>query len=344
MKTPKAEKLPSGKWRIRVQINGKRYSVTEVTKEQARERIKLIFAGIKIEEKSPLTVGKAIDKYIALSERNLSPTTIRSYKAMRKSRFQSLMDLNLTSLTENDINRAIKDDYYDGVSVKTLKNAYSLLCSTLKEFRPGFEQKPRFPKGKKRPIVIPDENEMKKIWAEAKGTDYELPILLGSWLGLRQSEIKGLKFSDIQDGRLHVQRAYVRGEKGFVEKGPKTESGDRWIKLPETIETLIKAIEHKSEDEYIVKLSSSTIYDSFKRICQKAGVKVCRFHDLRHFAASEAHLLGVPDKYAMKRMGHSTDNMLRNVYQHTIENKEDQFSDQIDDHMQELYDSTDKKP
>ena len=28
--------------------------------------------------------------------------------------------------------------------------------------------------------------------------------------------------------------------------------------------------------------------------------------------------LGVPDKYAMERMGHATNNMLKTVYQHTM--------------------------
>ena len=31
--------------------------------------------------------------------------------------------------------------------------------------------------------------------------------------------------------------------------------------------------------------------------------------------------LNVPDKYAMERMGHSTNNMLKNVYQHTMNDK-----------------------
>ena len=39
----------------------------------------------------------------------------------------------------------------------------------------------------------------------------------------------------------------------------------------------------------------------------------------------------------MKRMGHKTDNMLKNVYQHTMKNKEDEFSDLIDEKMEELY-------
>lgn len=84
------------------------------------------------------------------------------------------------------------------------------------------------------------------------------------------------------------------------------------------------------------RYSESTIYNGFVRVCERAGVQHYRFHDLRHFAASEAHSLGIPDKYQMKRMGHKTDNMLKNVYQHTIRDKEDTFATLIDAHMTEL--------
>ncbi len=39
--------------------------------------------------------------------------------------------------------------------------------------------------------------------------------------------------------------------------------------------------------------------------------------------------LGVPDKYAMKRMGHSTNHMLKNVYQHLIDEKNVEITEQI---------------
>lgn len=38
-------------------------------------------------------------------------------------------------------------------------------------------------------------------------------------------------------------------------------------------------------------------------------------------------------------MGHKTDNMLKTVYQHTMRDKEDEFSDRIDEKMVSLYES-----
>lgn len=338
MKTPKAEKLPSGNWRVKVQIDGKRYSCTAPTKKEAQDKAAKLYAGIQMEKRSPLTVGKAIDRYIELKSKFLSPTTIRSYKAMRKSMLQSIMSINLNELTNAEISNALNEDSLAGKSDKTIKNEHGLLSATLAEFRPDFASKPRLPKRKKRQeIVIPTEEEMKKIWNEAKGTKYELPILIASWMGLRESEVKGLKFSDIQNGSLHVQRAYVRTETGFTEKTPKTISGDRWIKIPEPIMKLIEALPHESDDEYIIKPSASAIYNNFVAICKRVGVKPCRLHDLRHFSASEMHSLGIPDKYISERMGHATDNMLKTVYEHAMKDKVDQFAEIIDHHLEEVY-------
>ena len=186
---------------------------------------------------------------------------------------------------------------------------------------------------------------MKKVWNTAKGSKYELPILLASWMGLRMSEIRGLTFGDVIDGKLHIHSAIVKGPDGDVEKGPKTEAGDRWVTLPETIINLIaeesvKRFPDGNENwpnEHICPYADITIYKNFKNICKKAGVEACRFHDLRHFAASEAHALGIPNKYSMRRMGHKTDNMLKNVYQHTIREKEDEFGELIDKKMESLY-------
>ena len=36
--------------------------------------------------------------------------------------------------------------------------------------------------------------------------------------------------------------------------------------------------------------------------------------------------LEVPDKYAMELMGHSTNNMLKTVYQHIFEDKQNQVA------------------
>ena len=333
--------MPSGNWRIQFQIDGERYSVTDesktVCKEKADKRYRDILAGIEEKKNTVLTVGKAMDRYIDSKQRTLSPSTILGYKRIRKNLFQSLMDIRVDDLTQEDVQYAVKSDFSRGVSPKTLRNAHGLLSAVLKVYRPRMILITSLPQKEVNEIIIFTEEEMKKVWDGAKDTKYEIPILLASMLGLRLSEIKGLRFSDILNGRIHIQRAIVTGEEGEILKKTKTVSGDRWIKLPETLLTKINALPRSNDENYICPLSGAAIYKGFQRICEKVGVKPCRFHDLRHFAASEAHALGVPNKYSMKRMGHKTEYMLQNVYQHTMRDKEDEFGDLIDSKMEKLY-------
>ena len=45
----------------------------------------------------------------------------------------------------------------------------------------------------------------------------------------------------------------------------------------------------------------------------------------------------VPDKYAMKRMGHATNAMLKGVYQHIIIQKEQEISSTINHYFSEHF-------
>lgn len=346
MRTPKAKKLKSGNWRIQIQIDNHRYSITLPTKKEAEKEAARLYAGIQEEKRSPLTVGKAIDKYIEEKTGVLSPSTIRGYKSVRRNLFQDLMDMNISDITQGDIQVAVSNEAVKGKSPKTIRNAHGLLNATLAEFRPEFTVRTHLPENQKTEMRVFTEEEMKKVWNAAKGNKYELPILLASWMGLRMSEIRGLKFEDVKNQKIHIHTAVVRDSEGkSVEKGPKTAAGDRWLKLPGTISHLIVLEKLKYEgkpeeviDElHICPYADITIYKNFKNICKKAGVEPTRFHDLRHFAASEAHALGVPNKYSMKRMGHKTEYMLQNVYQHAMRDKEDEFGDLIDKQMEKLY-------
>lgn len=351
MKTPKATKLKSGNWRVQIQIDGKRYSCTGTTKKEAQDMARQIFAGNEIEKRVPLTVGKAIDNYISEKSGTLSPSTVKGYKAIRKNYLQDLMNINISDLTQTDVQLAVGNDSIDGKSPKTIRNAHGLLAAVLEQYRPNFHLNTRLPQKEKYEARIFTEDEMKKVWAAAKGTTYELPILLASWLGLRMSEIRGLKYKDFHGrddeglsyGWLHIHTAIVAGPDGDVEKGTKTTAGDRQIKLPGVISNLIYYNNvGKSDEDYICPWADITIYKNFLKICEKAGVEPCRFHDLRHFAASEALALGVPDKYSMHRMGHKTDNMLKTVYQHILGQKVDEFARIIDNRMEELYNASGK--
>lgn len=336
MKLPEPKQKENGKWIIQVQVDGKRRSKEFETKEEALYWASGIKTGHKEATRKPssLTVEKAIEKYIETKSAILSPSTVRGYKGIKESRIEEIKTTQLSDLTQDKIQRWV-NSLSRSHSPKTVANAHGLISAVLREYHPDMVLHTTLPQKVRPDIQIPTEDELKKIIEAARGTKYELPITLAIWLGLRQSEIVGLTWSCIKGDTLQIRQAIVMGEDGPTQKGTKSYSGKREIRLPSYIQNLLA--EQPRKNEFIVNLSGKAIYSGFSRICEKAGVPHFRFHDLRHANASVMLAVGVPDKYSMKRMGHATNNMLKTTYQHTIKEKELAFDQTIDTEFEKMF-------
>lgn len=332
MKVPKARKLPSGSWYTQVQVNKRRVSVTADTEKECLAKAMAIKAEMEEAEIAPtkLSLGDAIDRYIESKDSVLSPSTVLGYQRIRKNYFPELMNVQVSKLTQEMIQRAV-NKMAKTASPKTIRNAHGLVSAVLVECRPNMTLHTTLPQKEKKEIQIPDEQQITTILTACKGDRLELPILLALWMGLRASEIRGLTWDSIKGEYIHIKQAVVRGPEGLTIKKTKTLSSNRQIKAPKQIIELIKA--QPKTDEYIIHMSAQAIYEAFSRFCEKNGLPHFRFHDLRHASASVSLMLGVPDKYSMRRMGHSTNSMLQSVYQHTLQSQEDIYAAKIDDYF-----------
>lgn len=334
-KLPTPQRLPSGMYRCQVMVDGKRISVVDEDPAVAQAKAVSIKAGLMEKKKTcpSITVGQAIDRYIESKDAVLSPSTVAGYKRIRHYALQDIMGKELNSLTQEAVQRSINAMSRGGKSPKSIRNAHGLLSAAIAEYRPDMILRTTMPQKVKHETQIPTDEEVEKIISTARGTVMELPVLLAVWFGLRVSEILGITWDSISGDMLHIKGAIVDGESGPVEKGTKTYSGDRKIRLPDYLKKLIE--EQPKINSHIVQLSRRSIGGRFDTICKKAGVPHFRFHDLRHANASIMLALGIPDKYAMERMGHSTNNMLKTVYQHTMRSKQDEVADVIDNYFLE---------
>ena len=329
LKNPTPVELPSGRWRCQVTVNGKRVSVVEDDPKTAHAKAVALKAEVLKVQKRPddLTVGEAIDRYIASKDGVLSPSTVRGYKGIRKNNLQTIMHAKLSTLTPEAVQMAINDDAKK-LSPKSVRNAHGLLSAALSMYAPDLRLDTTLPQKVRHEIGIPTEAEVAAILEEARGTEMELPLLLAIWMGLRRSEIQGLTWDDISGNILHVRSAIVRGENGPVEKTTKSFSGDRRLRLPAYILDVLARTPHRGD--YVVNLSGQSMYDRFSRMCKRLGLPHYRFHDLRHLNASIMLAAGIPNKYAQDRMGHATDNMLKSVYQHIIVSTREEVDDAVD--------------
>lgn len=335
MKIPKAKHLPSGRWNINIMVNGQRISVTADTEREVIAKAAAIKAGMMEQERpASMTLSRAIDRYIESKDGILSPATIAGYRRIQRNAFPDLMRRSLGQLTPEQIQRAV-NTMAKTHSPKSVANAHGLVSAVLKEYRPTLRLRTTLPQKERKEIKIPSEPEIAAILEAAKGKKVELPILLALYLGLRASEICGLTRDCIQGDTICIKSAVVTGEHGKQErKGPKTAAGYRMLKVPPQI--MEKIMEVAEDQEVIVDMTGHAIYNAFVRVCEKAGVPHYRFHDLRHASASYALLANEPLYYVQRRMGHSTDNMLKKVYLHVSQDKAQDYAQRTYDYLDKL--------
>lgn len=349
----KAKKLPSGSWRVQVYAGKspegkpKYISITCDTKDEAElaaleYRVRHKKEGRQKPEN--MTIRQAIDRYIESRDAVLSPSTIREYRQEQRNSLQGIIDVPLCKLTQDMIQREINIEARTK-SPKTVRNIHGLLSAVLREYYPDLHLHTKLPQKTKAQIYIPDLDTISKIIATAKGTSLEIPIMLAVCLGLRRSEILGLKWSDVDLNAktIHIGRAIVIGEKGKqVEKGTKTYAGDRTIRIPELLRiSLQKQKDGHEGNEYIVPITGNTLYKRFIKMLSRNNLPRMKLHNLRHANASVMHLLNIPNKYAAERIGHSTDNMLKTVYQHTISQESEKINQIINDFFDKALGGTD---
>ena len=333
MKLPEPRKLPSGSWFVRVRVDGKDISITRATKKECLTEATAIKMGIVTAKRSPSStkLRNAYTMYIELNEGILSPSTIAGYKRLARNTFQALMDFPLNRITPLMIQKEVSKMSKEGKSPKYIRNAVGLLSPVIASVDPNFKLDVTLPKKKKPDLRMLEDGEITKIMVAAKGTAIELPILFALWLGMRMSEIRGLKFKDIRNGKIHVCRAIVDDEKGLpAEKGTKSYAGDRWLSVPDYI---LSILPDGNPDAPIVPLSGQAIYKRFSRLLDKAGVEHCRFHDLRRANAAAMIRLGVDSKYAQQRNGWASDYMYKQVYAYTMSDHMDAVNTAMEEYF-----------
>lgn len=323
----KAKKLPSGSWRSRVSYtaeDGKRkfQSFTAATKKEA-EFMAADFESNRARNADPnnWTVGKAIDEYIKLKEKALSPSTIQGYRKIRNQNFQGIMGIPMKKLTQRDIDRAVRAELEKKptkrnaatMSPKSVQNAYGLVKSALKRYGDGREYFIDLPKKPRRIRSLPLPEQ---VYAAVKGSSIELPVLLAMWLSFTESEIRGLTKSKSIDGDYITIREVVVVVDGvdIRKEMAKEETRNRRHKMPPHIKELID----KVDGDIICPLTPSSLLKGLKRHMKAAGLPEITFHDLRHINASLMAALHIPDVYAQERGGWKTDHIMKSVYTETF--------------------------
>jgi len=332
----KAKKLPSGAWRVQAQItvNGVvlRKSFTDENRRKAEMAALAWQSGIQRDEIENISLRSAYERFLQAKNNVLSPSTIIGYTNLMRNSLQDIMDFKICKLTNEAVQRSI-NIYSATHSPKSVRNCYGLLSAVLNMFAPGFNLTVKLPQKIKVSLYIPTDDIIKSVLDAAKGSELEIPILLGAIGTLRRGEICALQDYDVYDTGVHVNKSMVKDIEGnWGIKPPKTFSSDRYVELPPFLVKQLRSIKGRIVDMTPQKLSTA-----FTQLLKDNNIPLFRFHDLRHYSVSILHAMGIPDKYIMAQGGWATNYTMQNVYNHILEDKQSKFAKQISDHFEQVY-------
>jgi len=140
-------------------------------------------------------------------------------------------------------------------------------------------------------------------------------ILAVAFTGLRQSELIGLRWKDVdlESQRIRVRNAVVRGEHSG--EGKSDLSTRRSVPMTQRLRLELERWRGRSSfdhgDDLVfahpqlgTPLDRTKVTHRFQAACKRAEVPVIRFHDLRHTFATQLAASGVPLRALQEFLGH----------------------------------------
>jgi integrase len=356
--------------------NGKYYAVISIRNETGERKRKWIYTGFPIKGNNKRNAKKRLAELIAEyadtvyieptktllcdlitdwvveSQGRVEPTTYDVYEhILNKHLFPYFKGTGVTldKITPDVINKYYTDKQNQGLSPNTVIKHHGILRPALQQAYKAkrisenacdFADKP---KSKKYRGGFYNAEEIKALLFIAKGSSIEVPIYLAAHLGLRRSEIIGLRWDavDFSTETLTIKHKIVRGKKDgkmttYASNDLKTQSSHRILPLNKTLLTYLKELKNKQDanrerngnshiyefDGYICVnelgniLNPDYVTDTFGKIIKRNNLKHIRFHDLRHSCASLLLALGYSMKDIQEWLGHSNYQTTANLYSH----------------------------
>ncbi len=332
--------------------DGKRRRHTEVfrgrvgdLKKYVADLVSQLNKGVPI-PKGRLTVGGHLDQWLEGYVRtNCSPRTLEGYQSIIKNHLApSLGHLQLKDLQPPVIQR-----YYgkacQTLSARSVHHHHRVLSQSLKyAVRQGYLGRNPCdlvdpPAARKKAMRTLTPEEVGILLDAAEGHPYYPVVYTAVSSGLRQAELLGLRWRDVDLDMcsISVQQVLFKRQGVCEFKQPKTDHSRRRVSMTPKLALFLAS--HKAECEALRQqfeqpltlddlvfgagaggpVDPSVLSHEFGRIVKRAGLSGVRFHDLRHTFASLMLLRGAKPKVISEALGHSSVAFTMDVYSHIID-------------------------
>lgn len=286
--------------------------------------------------------------------RSVKPTTLSSYQTIYHQYLDHALGAKrLQAIEARDVVELMDHLDRDGRSLNTIKQTrrvLHLLCEhavRLGELPVNVVSRTKAPRVNQRPErrreVPLNLEEVRTLLRAVADTPLEGIVTIGVLLGLRRGEILALTWNDIDlDGRtLEVRHTLserrIVGPDGTgrvtLELGsPKTGNSRRTIPLPDTVFESLRRTHLQARTRHLAagtKLRGdepvfpnpdggwrypTNVYQQYKRLLARHGLRPIRIHDLRHSAAVLMLEAGVRLEEVSQTLGHASIEITKDTY------------------------------
>lgn len=341
--------LGQNKYRFIVSVGGradrKRYSKTVIHKG-GKKALKKMYDEFEAEcQKTPLsdvTVKDLLESYLSHCRTlGRKATTIHGYEVTAERCYSSIGAISAKNLTTYRLEKFVAEMGDKRLSAKTVKNTIGLLSAAYDHaiFIGQLDTNPckrlSLPQGQPRDIRIFYFEEIPRFLETIADVDLNEKVAyeLALFLGLRRSEILGLKEPDVDivKGLVYVHNTRHRVGGVDIETDTKTKKSTRILALPDIlILDLARLLEvHRQfkyekvdfliQDGFGNPLGGQALASRLARLEQKSGLPNVTLHGLRHTYASLLHSQGVDMANISAELGHSNLATTMNVYTHIFQ-------------------------
>lgn len=184
----------------------------------------------------------------------------------------------------------------------------------------------------------------KKLLQAIKGDPIEPAVMLGLYLGLRRSEVAGLRWSDVdlEQSVVHVRNTIVRYSSISEQEQTKNESSMRDLVLPAGLKDYLFELQknpggENSKKVYVCSWPDGRPYEPsyisrrFHKVLERSGLQIIRFHDLRHTAGSMLINSGQSILQVQNFLGHKKASTTLDIYSHVYLEGKRQTAAKIDE-------------
>ena len=331
------------------------------TKKDAERRMRELESGLDKGVPIPvgkLTVAEHLHDWLAGYARTAcSPRTVDGYESIVENHLIPAMGhIQLRQLQPQAI-QAYYGKAVERLSARSVQHHHRVLAQSLKyAVRQGtLGRNPAdlvtAPSSRKKAMRTLTPSEVEVLLEEASGNRFYPIIYAAVSTGLRQAELLGLRWRDVDLDLLSISVSQVlfkrRGVCTFKE--PKTSGSSRRVAMTPKLSLYLK--EYRTERELLSlelgrvlglddlvfanhdgkPADPSVLTHTFARIAQQAGLGRVRFHDLRHTFASLALLRGAKPKVISEALGHASVAFTMDTYSHIISGMQEDMMALLDE-------------